>query len=75
MNVQQKFVVIDYYECYPHNRGFSWHAKKGEKRKTSEEIMSKFCSVCAISRPGVWTRLTGQTGCVTGFSTSRHSPA
>ena len=26
---------------YPDNRGFSWHAKNGEKRKTSEEIVSK----------------------------------
>ena len=28
-----------------------------------------------ISRPGVWTTHTGQTGCVTGFSPSRHSRA
>ena len=26
---------------YPDNRGFSLHAKYGEKRKTSEEIVSK----------------------------------
>ena len=25
---------------YPDNRGFSWHVKNGEKRKTSEEIVS-----------------------------------
>ena len=35
--------------------------------------MSKSCWVCAISRPGVWTSRTGQTGCVTSFSPSRHS--
>ena len=35
--------------------------------------MSKSCWVCAISRPGVWTSHTGQTGCVTSFSHSRHS--
>ena len=28
---------------YPDNKGFSWHAKNGEKRKTSEEIVSKSC--------------------------------
>ena len=27
--------------AYPDKRVFSWHAKNGEKRKTSEEIMSK----------------------------------
>ena len=59
--------------CYPDNRGFSWPMKNGEKRKTSEEIMSKSCWVWAISRPGVWTSHTGQTGCVTGFSLSCHS--
>ena len=33
------FVVI----FYPDNRGFSWHAKCGEKRKTSEDIVSQSC--------------------------------
>ena len=28
---------------YPDNRDFSWHAKNREKRKTSEEIVSKSC--------------------------------
>ena len=28
---------------YPDNRGFSWHAKNGEKRRTSEDIVSKSC--------------------------------
>ena len=28
---------------YPDNRGFSWHAKNGKKRKTSEDIVSKSC--------------------------------
>ena len=51
---------------------FFWHAKNGEKRKTSEEIVSISCWVCAISRPGVWT---SYTDCVTGFSLSRHSRA
>ena len=32
-----------YTETYPDNRGFSWHAKIGEKRKTSEEFVSKSC--------------------------------
>ena len=54
---------------------FSWRAKNGEKRKTSEEIVSKSCRVCATTRPGVWTCQTGQTGCVTGFSPSCHSRA
>ena len=44
---------------YPDDRGFSWHAKNGEKRITSEEIGSKSCWACAISRPaGVWNRHT-----------------
>ena len=60
---------------YPDNKSFSWHAKNGEKRKTSEEIVWISCWVCAISRPRVWTSHTGQTGCVTGFSLSRHSRA
>ena len=30
-------------KSYPDNRSFSWHAKNGEKRKTSEEIVSKSC--------------------------------
>ena len=52
------------------NKGFSWHAKNGEKWKASEEIVSKSCWVCAISRPfpGVWTSDIVQTGCVTGLS-------
>ena len=50
----------------------SWHVKNGEKRKPSEEIVSKSCRVYAMSRPGIWTSHTGQTGCVTGFSPSRH---
>ena len=29
--------------CYSDNRGFSWHMKNGEKRQTSEEIVSKPC--------------------------------
>ena len=62
-------------EIYPNNRGFKFHAKNGEKRKTSEEIVSKSYWACAISRPGVWTSHTGQTGCVAGFSTLRHSRA
>ena len=28
---------------YPDIRGFPWHAKNGEKRKTSEDIVSKSC--------------------------------
>ena len=45
---------------------FSSYAKNLE-RKSSEEIVSKSCWACAISRPlGVLTRHTGQTGCVTG---------
>ena len=63
-------------QWYHDDRGFSsWHAKKGEKRKTSEEFVSKSCWVCAVSFPAVWTSHTGQTGCMTGFSPSRHSRA
>ena len=54
-------------------RFFPWHAKNGEKK--SEEIVSKSCRACAISRPGVWNSHTVQTGCVTGFSPSCHSRA
>ena len=53
--------------------GFSRHAKNGEKRKTSEEIVLKSWWVRAISHPGVWTSHTGQTGSVTSFSPLRHS--
>ena len=35
------FSVFKY--CYPVSRGFSWHAKNREKRKTSEDIVSKSC--------------------------------
>ena len=45
----------------------------GDKRKTSEDIVSKSCWARAISYPGVWTSHTSQTGCVSGFSPSRHS--
>ena len=63
---------MPYANCYPYNRSFSWHAKNGERRKTSEEIVSKSCWVCAINRPGVWTSYIGQTGCFTSFNPSRH---
>ena len=47
--------------------------KMERKEKISAEIVSKFCWVCAITRPGVRTSHSGQTGCVTGFRPSRHS--
>ena len=38
------FIVASHiYLTYPDNKGFSWHVKNEEKRKTSEEIMSKSC--------------------------------
>ena len=67
--------LIHHTHAYPENRGFSWHAKNWEKRKTSQEIVSKSCWVCAMNRPVVWTSHTGETGCVTGFSPLPHSCA
>ena len=45
------------------------------KMERKEEIVSKSYWVCAISRQGVWTSHTGQTGCAAGFNPSRHSRA
>ena len=39
---------------YPDNRGFPWHAKNEEKRKTSEDIVSKSC--------WAWRNITLQRG-------------
>ena len=39
----QLVLLISFNNSYPDNRGFSWCAKNGEKRKTSEEIVSKSC--------------------------------
>ena len=33
--------LSDFEFDYPDNKGFSWHAISGQKRKTSEEIVSK----------------------------------
>ena len=44
---------------YSDNRGIPWHAKNGEKRKTSEDIVSKSCwARCNITWERGWSPIS-----------------